>query len=252
MKTVLRILLLLLLSGSSSFARPLEVLFIGNSYTYVNNLPEVFRAVAGGAGHEEPQVSMFAVGGQSLAGFCRDPKLLQKLEARYDVVVLQEQSQIPAFAEFDPVARKQFLEACQWMCRQLRSRHQEVRIVLFQTWARHRSSYKRQPGEPAMGDTPEQMQARLTRWYAEAGRQCRAAVAPVGEAWLANYQRPHPLILHADDGSHPSFAGTYLAALVLARTIYGQDLATGYRGPLSTEDAQELQQLAAGYRAACR
>ena len=43
------------LAGPGAFARPLDVLFVGNSYVYVNNLPEVFRQVAAGA-HNHAQL----------------------------------------------------------------------------------------------------------------------------------------------------------------------------------------------------
>ena len=55
----MRILLcagIFLLAGlAGTCARPLEILFVGNSYVYVNNLPEVFAKAAAGAGLE-PQV----------------------------------------------------------------------------------------------------------------------------------------------------------------------------------------------------
>ena len=97
-----RLFPLILLVGflwSVASARPLEVLFVGNSYVYVNDLPGTFAKVAEGAGQEAPHVTMHAPGGQSLSGHCRDAGLLKKLETHFDVVILQEQSQMPALAE---------------------------------------------------------------------------------------------------------------------------------------------------------
>ncbi len=55
--------------------RPLDVLFVGNSYTYVNDLPGTFSRVAAGAGHPAPVVTMHAPGGQTPSDSAR---LLEK------------------------------------------------------------------------------------------------------------------------------------------------------------------------------
>ena len=238
---------LALLGGASAEARPLEVLFIGNSYVYVNNLPEVFARVAAGAGQESPHVTMYAPGGQTLAGACVNATLLKILEQRFDVVILQEQSQIPAMAEGDIRLRRSSLDAGRKLSNQIRQRYPGTKVVLYQTWARHLSAWTTQPKEvEACGANPEEMQKRLSRWYAEAGRLIGARVAPVGDAWLANYHDAHPVMLHAADGSHPAPAGTYLAALMLVGAVYDIAPVTGYTGPFSSnsQDRAHLVALA--------
>lgn len=235
--------LLPVLAGPGAFARPLDVLFVGNSYVYVNNLPEVFRQVAAGAAQEAPRVVSHASGGQTLAGHGQDAALLKKLEAPYDVVILQEQSQLPALAETDRTARQQFLEACTGLAGYIHQRQPATRIILFQTWARHRQAWLQAPGAGALGANPEEMQARLHRWYAEAARQCGAEVAPVGDLWRDNYRRAQPLMLHASDGSHPAMAGTYLAALVLVSVVYAIPPTTHDDGSLPPETARQLRAL---------
>ena len=241
-RTCLLILLPALMSPAAT-ARPLEVLFIGNSYVYVNDLPQVFRQVAAGAGQEAPHVAMHAPGGQTLSGHCRDAGLLKKLQARFDVVIFQEQSQMPALAETNPAVRRQFLEACRWLTDYIHQRQPATRIILLQTWARHASAWRLDPSTAEMGADPGQMQARLSRWYAEAGRQARVQVAPVGDVWLANYHSPHPVMLHVEDGSHPAPAGTYLTALVLESVIYQIPAVTRYAGSLDPGTALRLQAL---------
>jgi hypothetical protein len=238
------LLLIFAVCCSGALARPLEVLFIGNSYVSVNNLPEVFAQIAAGASQEAPHVVMHAPGGQTLAGHCRDASLMKKLEAGFDVVILQEQSQLPAFAEVNPAVRRQFLESGQWLAKHIRQRRPDTRIILYQTWARHASAWQQKPGPGELGANAEEMQTRLSRWYREAARLCNATVAPVGEAWRANYHEAQPVMLHAADASHPTYPGTYLAALVLAKTIYDPSLVTTYHGPLAPETARQLQKLA--------
>ncbi len=49
-KFILNIALLMLLAGAD--AKQLEVLFVGNSYTYVSNMPETVKQMAEAKGHE--------------------------------------------------------------------------------------------------------------------------------------------------------------------------------------------------------
>jgi hypothetical protein len=227
---------LVLLGGTNAQARSLEVLFVGNSYVYVNNLPEVFARVAAGAGQESPHVTVHAPGGQTLAGATTNAELLKILEHQFDVIILQEQSQIPAKAETNLPVRRSFLDSCRWLSGHVHQHYPNTKFVLYQTWARHLSAWTTQPKEvDGCGANPDEMQKRLSRWYAEAGQLIGARVAPVGDAWLANYHDAHPLMLHAADGSHPSPAGTYLAALVLVGTVYDIPPVTRYAGPFSPD-----------------
>jgi hypothetical protein len=70
----------------------------------------------------------------------------------------------------------------------------------------------------------------------------RADVAPAGEAWARALSKPGHPPLWLDDGSHPTPAGTYLAACVLFATIFDRDpRGLPYRAGLSPEAAAELQ-----------
>src|SRR5438034_11816170 len=80
-------------TGASGCTR---VLFIGNSYTYVNDLPAMFAGLAQSGGHRV-ETGMVAVGGSTLGEHAASVATAAKLtSARWDLVVLQEQSQIPS------------------------------------------------------------------------------------------------------------------------------------------------------------
>jgi len=77
--------------------------------------------------------------------------------------------------------------------------------VFFMTWAR-----KHLP----------KMQDGLTKEYTTAAKKAGGLLAPVGEAFKA-CRAKHPKIeLYADDKSHPSRAGSYLATCVIYATLY--------------------------------
>jgi hypothetical protein len=92
------------------------------------------------------------------------------------------------------------------------------------------------------------MQERTQKWYAQLASDISggATVAPVGDAWAMSYAKNPGLLLHVKDASHPSFAGSYLAGLVLYRTIYtGKPLfAIHFKGSLSDKDGAALKLIA--------
>ena len=70
--------------------RPERILFVGNSLTYVGNLPGVFTALAAENGHVV-QTGMIVKGGATLTQWLRDGPVPRALAAsHYDDVVLQE------------------------------------------------------------------------------------------------------------------------------------------------------------------
>ncbi len=229
-------------------AEPERVLFIGNSYTHVNKLPDVFAEVLKSAGLKVPVIKSETPGGQTFKQHLTvQPKSLAAIdEGKWDIVVLQGQSQEPALAEVNPTIRKDFVESAAALCQRIRAKSPQVRIVFYETWARHADSWTTQGKDynANVGKDPAEMQARLRLWYGNVAKANDALVAPVGDAWERNYQSKQPYRLHVADNSHPDFKGTYLAALVMYKTIYQpKDVAVAYRGKLSEVDAKALQAL---------
>jgi len=229
-------------------AEPERVLFIGNSYTHVNKLPDVFAEVVKSAGLKVPVIKSETPGGQTFKQHLTvQPKSLAAIdEGKWDIVVLQGQSQEPALAEVNPTIRKDFVESAAALCQRIRAKSPQVCIVFYETWARHADSWatKGKDYNANVGKDPAEMQARLRLWYGNVAKANDALVAPVGDAWERNYQSKQPYRLHVADNSHPDFTGTYLAALVMYKTIYQpKDVAVAYRGKLSEEEAKTLQAL---------
>lgn len=212
-----------------------HVLFIGNSYTYVNDLPSTFRALACSGGHKV-ETGMSAQGGWTLAQHQASPDTARALEgSRWDYVVLQEQSEVPAVQ----ASRDQTMAPA---VRQLvaRIRARGARPVLFLTWG-HRD------GLPDYGLSDyAAMQFALSTAYLTLGRELNVAVAPVGEAWGAARSQSPPLDLWQDDGSHPNMQGTYLAAGVFYAVIFRQSpVGLSDTAGLPASTARTLQSLAA-------
>lgn len=68
-----------------------SVLWVGNSRTYVGNLPEVYKALVRAADKREIVAEMLVEGGGELAGRVEDGSVARELDAaHYDAVLLQE------------------------------------------------------------------------------------------------------------------------------------------------------------------
>ncbi len=227
---------------------PQRILFIGNSYTGVNQLPNIFKEIVTSAGHAAPVIQASHPGGRTLEQHLGIVASTQKIqEGKWDVVVLQGQSQEASLAEVNEGIRNSFLTSGKSLCEMIRKTSPDARIVWYQTWARHAEYWKNPKADTAIGTSPAEMMTRNQKWYVRLSQEnAGSTVARVGEAW-AGYYRTHPgKDLHVADNSHPTFAGSYLAGLVLYQTVYQAPAAKiAYRGNLSETAAVELQNAAA-------
>jgi len=183
-------------------AEALSALFLGNSYTYCNELSRMVEAFSRAAKGVPPlRTWRITPGGWNLRRHwettgARD--FLRQGEPRFDFVILQDNSMGPIE---DPEA---FAKYGRLLCRAIQEAG--AKPVLFLTWARR---------------TLPAMQATITAAYTRLGRECGAYVAPVGEAWKRALRRRPGLVLHTADHSHPNPKGSYLAACVFFATLLG-------------------------------
>ena len=195
----------------ASTPRP-AVLFVGNSYSFA--LPREFARTAE-AGGKRVRTGHSTHGGWTLARHAAHEPTLRKIQrGTWDVVVFQEQSQIPAQSravrerEMHPPLRKLVAEA----------RNAGAVPVLYQTWGRRDGN----PGSP--GDDFYAMTARLRQGYHDAAKDAGGVVVvPVGDAWEEAFHNGRASELFDSDGSHPADGGNSLTAQVFADTLLGPD-----------------------------
>jgi hypothetical protein len=237
----------LLTTLSACAEDPQRVLFVGNSYTGVNKLPEVFLEVVKSSGRPAPVVKSSTPGGRTLKqhlAIAGSMKLVD--EGDWDVVVLQGQSQEPAIAEIDETVRKEFLESAAELCRRVRAKSPKVKIYFYETWARHADYWKAAKKGPDVGADPKDMQTRLRKWYGVVAKENGASFVPCGDAWELNYASAEAVRLHTKDNSHPEFVGTYLNALIFFGKVYDmKSPAPKWSGKLDEAQAKLMQGFAA-------
>jgi hypothetical protein len=211
------------------------VLFVGNSLTFFNDLPEAFAELAGSGAHGV-EVGMAAQGGQTLAGHAASPGSLKKITGQgWDFIVLQEQSRVPAITA---QRSEQMLPAVSILDE--KAAESGADTVLFLTWASR-------DGLPSAGFKDyAAMQSAIEAGYLEVAGEIGAMVAPVGAAWQRALEEHPELELWQRDGIHPSPEGTYLAACVFHATLLGESPeGASYLAGLPEETARFLQVVAA-------
>jgi hypothetical protein len=196
---------------SSARTMSLRILFIGNSYTYVNDLPSMVRvALASAPEVDSIEVASVTQGGATLgdhwdAGIAST----QIRTGHFTHVVVQGQS--TEIARYESFAMHSRLFA-------LAVHEAGAELDFFETWPRR-------AGDPLYSDPmwpypcPSSMLSAAKAFYRLQARTLGGELAPVGEAWAAVLAAHPEIDLYAADGTHPSIAGSWLAASVLVCTI---------------------------------
>ncbi len=216
-----------------------RILFVGNSYTYVNDLPGRVAAIADSVGFEPPvEVTTIAFGGAFLSDHAANATTMAAVgSGDYDFVVLQEQSYLPVLLPDTFYGSAETLAAAAFAGGST--------PAFYETWARQEGN-SLYSGDLA-GYTPATMQAALRDAYTEAAALTGARYLPVGDAWEATLAAYPEMPLFGSDGSHPSQHGTYLGACVIFAALTGSSLdgAGGVPTGVSEDDAAILRDLAA-------
>jgi hypothetical protein len=193
-----------------------RMLFVGNSFTARNDLPGLLAQLAIAPDGKTGRViehHLIQRGGASLRMHLnkRDAATAMRDES-FDYVVLQEQSTLPIknptrmhenVREFDALIRAA-----------------GAKTVLYMTWARQAA--------------PPDAQHRIADAYTMIGKEIGAIVVPAGLAWRAFLAKHKTPVLHDPDKSHPTLAGSYLAACTFHATLFGD------APPGETQAAEEI------------
>ena len=172
-----------------------RILFIGNSHTYMNDMP-LFVKVMAEEDRYECDVTMLAHGGWYLATHVKEAQTrFNVLFGKYDYIVLQEHSH-----PFDHIEeyKKAVGTIAEW------AQQAGSRLVIYGVWARK---------------DDEVSQAFMDKTSREVATENGALFAPVGENWW-RYKASWPdKELYEEDGSHASKEGAEFAAKIIWNTI---------------------------------
>jgi hypothetical protein len=217
-------------SGSASYSECKRILFIGNSLTYINNLPQLFeRYVEASYPGVSVCTSMIAKPGATLTDHRRAGDALAKLrEQRWDYVVIQEGRDVLPGGSIDGAPfysyPSEFIAQASFFVES--SKKAGATPVLFETW----------------GTEDDDSFSYVDAAFIAAQKVTDALIAPIGRVWV-DVVGKKGLVLIQSDGSHPSKQGSMLAAMTLAQTLFGEaKVSQGAEDALDSEQVRLIQQ----------
>ncbi|MEM7038673.1 MAG: PKD domain-containing protein [Bacteroidota bacterium] len=219
-----------------------KVLFLGNSYTYSNNLPGIIQSLAE-AGGDSLYFDSNTPGGYQFQQHVTNATTLSRIaQDNWDYVIMQEQSQIPSFPQ-GQVQQICYPHAAT-LCDSIRSNDPCSEPLFFMTWGRENGDAQNCPNWPPVC-TFLGMAGQLRMSYLNMANWNNATVAPAGVAWVEARNRDPQISLYTGDGSHPNYTGSYLTACVFYATMYRKaPTALNFYGSLDTATATFLQTVA--------
>lgn len=160
-------------------------------------------------------------GGYTLAGHSTNTTSLEKIQqGDWDFVTLQEQSQIPAFP-IEQVETDVFPFAAE-LCDIIRENNLCAIPLFFMTWGRENGDADNCDFWPPVCDY-EGQDSLLHERYMMMTEMNDAEVSPVGAVWHYLRENNPNIDMYASDGSHPSQAGSYAAAVCFYSCIFRRD-----------------------------
>ena len=202
-----------------------RVLFIGNSYTHVNDLPNLLTNLAQSM-NEIIDCESITPGGARFQTHVQNSNVISKLqEGRWDFVVLQGQSQEVAFPD------GQFYNEVYPYAKTLDSLakvyNPNVKVLFYMTWGyRYGDQVNCQYYPPFC--TYESMSYRLRTNYCLMANDFSSWTSPVGATWSYLLEHNPDMVLHSSDNSHPSIQGSFLAACSFFTMITDRKVNTNY------------------------
>ena len=201
---------------SKAYSDTTRVLFVGNSYTYANDLPSLFTHLSA-SGNKIVYTDMNAPGGYMLEQHKTDSTTLSKIRiGNWNYVILQEQSQTPVI---DSLRFNSMYPSAIWLDSLIRSYNGNT--AFYMTWGR------KYGGQQCIGQfcSPSfvdffHMQDSMKVSYKMISDSLNALLCPVGEAWRKAKLLDSSVDLWQSDLSHPTLEGSYLAACVFYAAIF--------------------------------
>jgi hypothetical protein len=172
---------------------PLKVLFIGNSHTMVNDVPELFARLANQSGIQVEK-RMIAEGGKTLEYHAGTEIVKESiLHGDYDWIVLQHWSH-----PFNETYAKSMEIGAQQLFEMIGKTNSKA--VFYKPWPRKLTA----PGEHPL----------MSKTYARLAKQYNAGLANVGDVF-EKYRELHPdETMYANDGEHASLLTSNIAAVM--------------------------------------
>lgn len=197
-----------------------KVLFIGNSFTAVENVPDLVKGMALAAGMEM-EIIAHTPGGisvgdvsQGAQAHMNNPYVYELIrDHKADYIVLQDnQGRFVDSNGFPPTNLSQVVAGHLKIRDSMRYHNNCSRMILFAGWALKN-------GWQDIGNG-EQCIKNIYKNYLALNEDADEIIAPIGIAWLRSMTQLPGVDLWSLDEAHQSYAGAYLTAATIFTSIY--------------------------------
>jgi len=212
--------------------KTIKLLFIGNSATYVHDIPQTLASLAGKAGYPV-EANAIAKGGYTISqhadsGSDHGKAVLDEIAKGYDIVFLQDNGNC--------ISSEDMRSASKAACGTLNA---AIRAAGAETFIYIRPPY----GKDSFGCTPFEQCVEFDKLFLEISKQLGTGNVYVNRAFA--YAMNHlPYDLWGPDHAHISEYGAYLAVCVFFSSLFHVSSTVLDPNGLPLQDARALQQAA--------
>lgn len=220
--------------AASAQEKTLNVLCIGNSFTFFHDSNVRLEEIAASQGHSL-KAKACTVGGYTFQRHLKNDDTMGTIcYNKFDYCFLQDQSQTPAVYASNTKAGRLIAEDCCELAERIRCYSPDIKIWLEHTWA-----YA--SGNCGGFGTMENFDLMLRDGTKKIAKKAHTAVSPIGEAFAISRAERPDIDLYDKDQKHQSALGTYLKSCVNYLLIYGE----AFHGEVATcgYDAQKCKYL---------
>ena len=192
---------------------PINILFIGNSYTHMNNMPKIFNDISK-YNNKNVYVEMNTKSNSSFKIHSSRLDMYESIKSRnWDFIILQGFSREFSFSKSHiDTASLPYLDK---ILDSIHKYHPCVNLLLYNTWGyKYGVHYRDEINDYS------KMQDSVIKGYEYVSELYDIPIVPVGMVWRNVYKSNPKINLYNKDNQHPSFYGSYLSACTFYSSIF--------------------------------
>lgn len=216
-------------ASKAATAEPLSILFIGNSYTHMNNMPGIFEKIAIKAGKQVHVEKNTQSGASFRVHAGREDMYVAIKSRKWDYVILQGYSrEFTHRPEYLDTATMPFLTQ---ITDSIYKNNPCTNVMFYMTWG-YETGFIEDPDV----DTFDKMADSIARGYQYVAEIFNVPIVPVGKVWKL-VKGKSAIDLYAPDRAHPSINGSFLIASTFFEAIFNQSSEKIFTSTVKSENA---------------
>jgi hypothetical protein len=245
MRNIFKVIAALFCSNSATDAQileptPLNILFIGNSYTHMNDMPFIFEKIAQVKG-KKIHIEMNTQSGASFKVHTTRLDLFETIKhKKWDFVLIQGYSRELSYdsTHLDTAT----VPYIQQILDSIYLNNTCSNVLFHMTWG-YKMGYAERPDI----DSYEKMSNAIANGYMYLGRKFNLPVVPVGKVWLEVRKKYPEIEMYDADLAHPSKDGSYTSACTFYAAIFKESPEGAFTSTISSKNGGYIQKIAGDY-----